>query len=337
MSIFIDRKYLHLVSPKLLRFSKKKDDLYNFRCPFCGDSSTNKLKCRGFIYRKKNDYFFRCHNCNLGHTMYNFLEFVDPNVCKQYALERFSNGEDRNQNYEKPKFDIPKPQFKKKLIDLPTIKSLPADNIAKIYVESRKIPLEKQNNLYYCTNFKEFCTKFSVPEEKLHNLPEDDRLIIPFVDSHDNLIAFQGRDLHDGKIRYITIKLMEESPKIFGLNTVNMRNMVYVVEGPIDSLFVDNSIATADSNLSFAETVVNKNNMVLVFDNEPRNISLVKIIEKSIKNDFTVALWPQSISEKDINDMFISGKTKSEIKSIIDSNTFSGLRAKLEFNNWRKV
>ena len=269
--------------------------------------------------------------------MYNFLEFIDPNVCKQYAMERFSNGEDRNQNYEKPKFEIPKPVFKKKLIDLPTIKSLPADNIAKIYVDGRLIPLEKQSNLYYCTNFKEFCTKFDVPEDKLKNLPTDDRLIIPFVDKNDNLIGFQGRDLHNGKIRYITIKLIEESPKIFGLNTVNMMEKVYVVEGPIDSLFIDNSIATADSNLAFAETVVKKDNMVLVFDNEPRNVTVVSIIEKTINNGYTVALWPKSIEQKDINDMFISGKTKSEIKSIIDSNTFSGLRAKLEFNNWRKV
>ena len=115
MSVYIDRKFLLQVSPRLLRFTQKKTDLYNFRCPFCGDSQKNKLKARGFIYRKKNDYFYTCHNCHVGHTFYNFLKFVDNNLLREYSLERYKDGETGNHNYTKPSFDIPKPTFKKKI------------------------------------------------------------------------------------------------------------------------------------------------------------------------------------------------------------------------------
>ena len=105
MSVFIDRSFLLQVSPKLQRFARKKDDLYNFRCPFCGDSQKNKLKARGYIHRKQNDYFYMCHNCGVSTTFYNFLKQVDPNLLQEYQLERYKNGETGNNNYPKPEFE----------------------------------------------------------------------------------------------------------------------------------------------------------------------------------------------------------------------------------------
>ena len=151
MSIFIDRSFLLQVSPKLQRFSKKKDDLYNFRCPLCGDSQKNKVKSRGYIYRKKNDYFYMCHNCGISTTFYNFLKEVDPVLLKEYQLERYKNGETGNNNYPKPNFEefkTEKPTFKVSL-DLPSINSLPEAHFAKVYVQQRKIPEAFYSELYY--------------------------------------------------------------------------------------------------------------------------------------------------------------------------------------------
>ena len=78
MSVVVDRKYLLLISPKLKLFSQRKTDLYNFRCPICGDSQKDKNKCRGYVFKRKDDYFFRCHNCGASHNFYNFLERVHP-------------------------------------------------------------------------------------------------------------------------------------------------------------------------------------------------------------------------------------------------------------------
>lgn len=331
MSVYIDRKFLLQVSPKLLRFTQKKTDLYNFRCPFCGDSQKNKLKARGFIYRKKNDYFYSCHNCHVGHTFYNFLKFVDANLVREYSLERYKDGETGNHNYTKPKFDIPKPVFKQK-IDLENIDSLPENHFAKQYVANRQIPKERWSDLYFAADFKSFVESFGIEKDLKEN---DPRLIIPFYSANKNLIGFQGRALSESKIRYITIKLDENAPKIFGLDRLKS-GTTYVVEGPIDSMFIDNAIATADANLSSIEDE-HFNDLVLVYDNEPRNKDIVKQLSKAIKEQFQVVIWPATIESKDINEMILSGLTKDNIMSIIKEHTYSGLRAEMELNNWRKI
>jgi hypothetical protein len=318
------------VSPRLQRFSQKKTDLYNFRCPFCGDSQKNKVKARGFIYRKKNDYFFTCHNCGVGHTFYNFLNFVDPTLIREYTLERYKEGETGHHNYPKPEFNIPKPVFRER-IKLDNVLSLPEEHFAKAYVRNRKIPESNWKELYFTPDFASFVASYGIEKELKEN---DPRLIIPFYDKDKKLFAFQGRALGESKIKYITIKLDEDADKIFGIDTVDTSKKIYVVEGPIDSMFIDNCVATADANLAYASKL--SDNIVLVNDNEPRNKEIVRQINTNIKNGYSVCLWPDSVKEKDINDMILSGLTREEIKSIIDQHTYSGLRAEFEFSKWRK-
>jgi len=337
MSVFIDRTFLLQVSPKLQRFTKKKDDLYNFRCPLCGDSQKNKLKSRGYIFRKKNDYFYMCHNCGVSTTFYNFLKQVDPNTLKEYQLERFKNGETGNNNYPKPDFEEYKqetPKFKKAL-ELPSLDILPEAHFAKKYVQQRRIPETLYSQLYFAEDFATFIQNLGIEKDGLHK--EDKRLVIPFYDAEKNLIAIQGRALGESKLRYITIKLHDDNHKVFGLDRIDMDELVYVVEGPIDSMFLENAVATADSNLESITEVLDKSKVVLVFDNEPRNKEIVKKIEHAIDNHFNVVIWPEMIVEKDINDMILANFSQDEIQDIISKNTFLNLRAKMEFVNWKKV
>lgn len=336
MSVFIDRNFLLQLSPKLQRFTKKKDDLYNFRCPLCGDSQKNKLKSRGYVYRKKNDYFFMCHNCGASTTFYNFLKQVDPNLLKEYALERYKNGETGNHNYEKPSFEEFKteaPTFKISL-GIPTIDSLPEAHFAKVYVKSRKIPETFYSQLYYAEDFAAFIQSLGIEKELTKN---DKRLVIPFYDAEKNLIAVQGRSLGESKLRYITLKLHDDNKKVYGLDRINQDEPIYVVEGPIDSMFLENAVATADSNLESITDVLDKSKVVLIFDNEPRNKEIVNKIEKAIDNHYNVVIWPEMIEEKDINDMVLTGFSPDEIHDIISKNTFLNLRAKVEFVNWKKI
>ena len=345
MSIYIDRKFLHLVSPKLERFAQKKQDLYNFRCPICGDSQKNKSKARGFVYKKSNDYFFRCHNCGASHTFYNFLKFVDPSLLKEYTYERFTNGETGNHNYPKPTFEEFKsqPAFNEKAtqkkIELDTIESLPESHYAKAYVKARKIPEKYFSELFFAPDFKMLVQSLGVEKENLKS--EDPRLIIPFYDENNELFAIQGRALSESKIRYITITLVENEllqghMKFYGLNKLNRNKKVYVVEGPIDSMFLPNAIATADADLTRAAKL-ELTDFVLVYDNEPRNKDIVKQIGKAIASGYNVTLLPENIKQKDINDMILAGISPDEILDIIDKFTFSNLRANLEFSNWKKV
>lgn len=337
MSVFIDRSFLLQVSPKLQRFTKKKDDLYNFRCPLCGDSQKNKLKSRGYVFRKKNDYFYMCHNCGVSTTFYNFLKQVDPNLVQEYQLERYKNGETGNNNYPKPDFEeykTEKPTFKKAL-ELPSLDSLPEAHFAKKYVQQRQIPETLYSQLYFAEDFAAFIQGLGIEKEGLHK--DDKRLVIPFYDQEKNLVAIQGRALGESKLRYITIKLHDDNHKVFGLDRIDMDELVYVVEGPIDSMFLENAVATADSNLESITEVLDKSKVVLVFDNEPRNKEIVKKIEHAIDNHFNVVIWPEMIEEKDINDMILANFSQDEIQDIISKNTFLNLRAKMEFVNWKKV
>jgi hypothetical protein len=150
------------------------------------------------------------------------------------------------------------------------------------------------------------------------------------------LVAFQGRALKDSKMRYITVKVAEGN-KFFGLDRINQEEDVYVTEGPIDSLFLENAGATADSNLKAASNYIDKSKLVLVYDNEPRNKDICRLIEQAIEEHYRVVIWPEMIEEKDINEMVLSGFSIEELRDIISSNTFQNLRAKIEFINWKKV
>ena len=337
MSVFIDRNFLLQVSPKLQRFTKKKDDLYNFRCPLCGDSQKNKLKSRGYVYRKKNDYFYMCHNCGASTTFYNFLKQVDESLLKEYQLERYKNGDTGNNNYPKPVFEDFKaeaPTFKKAL-ELPSIDSLPEAHFAKVYVQQRRIPETFHSQLYFAEDFATFIQNLGIEKEGLHK--NDPRLVIPFYDKEKNLVAIQGRALGESKLRYITLKLHDDNKKVFGLDRINEEELIYVLEGPIDSMFLENAIATADSNLESITDVLDKTKVVLVFDNEPRNKEIVSKMEHAIDNHFNVVIWPEMIEEKDVNDMVLSGFSPDEIQDIISKNTFVNLRAKMEFVSWKKT
>ncbi len=337
MSVFVDRQFLLRISPKLQRFAQKKEDLYNFRCPLCGDSQKNKTKSRGYVYRKKNDYFFMCHNCGASTSFYNFLDRVDPTLVKEYALERYKNGDTNNSNYPKPELQEIKqetPKFKKAL-ELPTINSLPEAHFAKSYIQQRRIPEAFSSQLYYAEDFKQFVEDLGIAKDGLHT--EDKRLVIPFYDKEKNLIAIQGRSLGESKLRYITIKLHDDNPKVFGMDRIDEEKLIYVVEGPIDSMFLDNAVATADSNLESITKLYDKSKVVLVFDNEPRNKEIVMKIDEAIEKHYNVVIWPEMIESKDINDMVLEGFSPDEIQDIISKNTFVNLRAKAEFINWKKI
>jgi len=338
MSIFIDRTFLLRVSPKLQKFTQKKTDLYNFRCPICGDSSKNKIKARGYIYAKKGNYFFMCHNCGASTSFYNFLDKVDPSVLKEYSLERYKNGEDGKSNYQKPTFDNlkEKPIFKTKTkIDLPSIADLPDGHYAKDYVIGRKIPEHQLENLYYTSDFKKFVVSLDIEKDGL--IDNDQRLVIPFFDEEKNLVAFQGRALGNSKLRYITVKMSDEGIKLFGLDKVNKEEDVYVTEGPIDSMFLENAVATADATLTNASKYIDKSKLILVYDNEPRNKDICRHMEKAIEEHYRILIWPEMIEEKDVNEMVLSGFSPEEMQDIISKNTFQNLRAKIEFINWKKV
>ena len=320
----VDSKFIGLISPRLQKFKRVKSDLYNFRCPICGDSQKNKSKTRGYLYGVKADVNFRCHNCGASMTLSNFLKTLDPVVHKQYVFERFKGGHTgRGTVVEEPKFDFKPPQFSPKL-DL--LKASEHD-AARLYLEKRLIDPKIFN---YTPTFKKWVNTL-VPNKFSDITYDEPRIIIPLI-YENQLIGFQGRALTSNSVKYITIMLNEEAPKVYGLDSINRKFPVYVVEGPFDSNFVSNSVALcgSDGDLECLETC----DLIYVYDNEPRNKEIVSRIERCIRDDKRVVIWPNNIREKDINDMVLAGH---KVMDVLESNIYSGLKAQLQFNIWKRI
>ena len=321
---FVDVKYINLISSRLQKFKKVKSNLYNFRCPLCGDSQKNKSKSRGYFYQVKNNTNYKCHNCGVNTSFNNFLKQLDLEVYKSYCLEKFKEGKTgKNFSSDSPKFEFEKPVFNTCKINLP--KSTENES-ARLYLESRKLNPEK---FYYSDKFKTWTNSFKhVFDDLKYDKP---RIVIPIF-YNKKFVGFQGRSLDSNEIKYITIMLDENSPKIYGLDNIDIKKTVYIVEGPFDSTFIKNSIALcgADGNLDN----LNISDKVWIYDNEPRNLDILNRISKCISKGEKVIIWPSTIKEKDINDMVLSGL---DVQSVIESNTYSGLEAKLKFTTWKKI
>jgi transcription elongation factor Elf1 len=319
----VDSKFIGLLSSRLSKFKRVKQGLYNFRCPICGDSKTSKNKARGYIYAVKSNTNFKCHNCGASMSLNSLIKKLDVILHKQYTLEKFKDGHTgRNFVADEPKFVFEKPKFAQKIV-LPLCSEVV---VARTYLQNRKIDPTK---FYFAENFDEFVRTFEGVDYSY--MGRESRIIIPLFRER-NLIGFQGRSLGPNKIKYITVMLDDNAPKIYGLDTIRGDAPVFVTEGPFDSTFIRNAIAMCG-----ADGDVNRwgiSNPVYVYDNEPRNKEIVTRIDKTIQRGDKIVIWPNNIMEKDINDMVIAGHN---VQNLLESNTYSGLEAKLKFNLWKKV
>ena len=327
---YLDTKYINLASASLQKYKKVKNGLWTFRCPYCGDSKKNKNKTRGYIFQAKGDHVFKCHNCGVTRSLSNFLKDNVPHVYDEYVMERYKEGT-IGKNVPKPdltKF-ITKPKFAKRTVDLKRLSSLNNFHVAKKYILDRGIPENKLDRLYYCPNFKEWTNTQKQTFSDTTN--DEERIIIPLNDTDGNLIGFQGRSLSpNAKMRYITVMLDEDAPKLYGLDTINKNETIYIVEGPLDSLFLENAVAMCGSDVDIRS--FGWSDYIWVYDNEPRSRQITDKISKSIDRGDKVVIWSSSIKEKDLNDMHNSG---INVKSVIESNVYHGLEAKLQLSNWK--
>jgi hypothetical protein len=343
MTTHIDNKYIRLISGRLRNFKQKKENLYQASCPFCGDSKKNLTKARGYVYSKGNDLFYKCYNCGIGTTVGNLIKHVDPSLHKEYVLENYSNGRTNNASAANSVLQINSPKFgkvqKQRVFDhAEWCDKLPDGHFCLEYLKRRRIPVEKYSKLLFTSNYKKFLDALYPEHGK--EIADDSRLVIPFYDENDDLIAISGRSLENGDktLRYVTVRTNDSTMKlIYGRDKIISSERVLLVEGPLDSLFLNNCLASGDANLALTAKELDFDDLVLVFDNEPRNKEIVKLIENAIKANHQVVIWPNTVTGKDINEMVMSDLTKEEVESVISTNTFKGIEAQLKFNMWKKV
>ena len=334
MSIFIDRKFLLLVSSRLRNFKTKKEDLFNFSCNYCGDSQRNALKARGYIYRKADDYFYMCHNCNVSTNFAKFLQHTDQTLYEEYLLEKYLKKDFTQENKEiilsgKKPSEI---MNRLKYCDFEnlSINKLDPEHYARAYIENRKIPEKYWNEILYVEDFKIFMDDNFKDHGK--ELKEDDPRIVFFhTDCNGYITLVCGRSLNS-KLRYVKVKISDHR-KVFGYHRWSSDKTTYIVEGEFDSLFLDNALASGDSNLLGLAQYFPDIDPVLVFDNEPRNKEICREVRGAVDLGYKVVLLPDNLPGKDLNEMFCNGV---DVKALVDKHIYQGLQAQVEFLKWRK-
>ncbi len=337
---YVDVKYVGILSSRLEQFKKKTNTLYNFRCPICGDSEKNRYKARGYLYPSKdgNGFIFKCHNCGDTRSLANLIKLIDHTIYQKYLLEGFGRKDKRFQ-----------PKVKKKKtpkIDASYLERLGAERVDRIpknhvvhqFINDRQIPDSSLSRLYYIHDDKKLEQVDPIYEGRI--VGNQPRLILPFFNREESLVGIAARAIHAASsLRYLAFRLDKDAPMIFGLDRIkrNSRNPVYVVEGPIDSLFLPNAIAVGGADFKKLESEIRKDKCIIIFDNEPRNDEIIKRMKLLIDDGYNVCVWPQNIKENDINDMILSGLPASKIEDVINKNTYSGLKAMAAFNAWKKV
>lgn len=350
--LWLERKYLSMVVSNLDMAKWKNENTLNHRCPYCGDSSKNQYKARGYHFVIEQSFIYKCHNCGKSTSSVHFLKDNFPVIHKEYLKEYLQEKGVKK----KPQKMLSSNDFKFKPIEKlkelvgggndslnKTVENLKAichgawDRIAsRDYLLDRKIPEDKIKSLWYVDNAQ----TLSLLDDKYRDrvLGNDPRIILPFVNEKGELVGISGRAINDSPLRYLTMRFQDDVPLIFNLNNVDKSKTIYVTEGPIDSLFLPNSIAVGGSDFKKIDSTI-KENSVIIYDNEPRNTEILKKLEEVIELGYTVCIWNDKRVKglKDINDMIQSGLTPEDVVDIIDSNSFNGLSAKLKLKEYKKV
>ncbi|ACV50250.1 DNA primase subunit [Delftia phage PhiW-14] len=350
----IDSKYAMFLGPQLSGFKQIRRNVWNSRCPKCGDSEKHKKKKRFYIYQPSRkglaDFLScACHNCGYHDFFGEFLKSHDEPLYHEYKMELFkekgwtSNFDKREEAKARStaqaaavlerlsEVDEDAPEVEE--VDwVRTLRTAPANHPVLQYAHTRLFPDSAYDILGWCDNFQEEFGNFSDIVEK-RSLPSDPRLIIPIRNPDGELIALQGRAIGPSELRYITLKMEETASKVFGLDRLKPGLPTIVVEGPLDSLFLPNCIATADANLLAAGI-----GDILVPDKQMRNAELIKVIERMIDSGKYVALLEDDVFPfKDINAAIQGGWTPSQVLNVIIDSAKKGLAAQLQLSKLRRV
>lgn len=338
--LYLQEKYARQVLTQIERnkIINVSDFLACGRCPICGDSKKKLTKTRFYIYRVGDTLNVKCHNCDYSKSFSGFLKQYNPSLFDAMQLDAFKDNPSRYRKQRneseiniEPKTK-PSDDWKKCVINAHHTTA------GKQFLESRKIPKQEWDRIYITDSVYDcYCNICSVLglDQKENNYPDFPSIAIPFIRNDGVLTHMTFRNLDTkSSFRYITAEF-NGGQKVFGLDKLDKdKRDVYVVEGPIDSLFLDNCIAMGDASLDRATEVVSKNRLVLIPDNEPRALVQIKRIKSFIDSGFRVCIFPANITEKDINDMVKSGY---DVQKLVQENTFSGIMADYKYHQWKRI
>lgn len=333
---YIDSQYIRMLGSSLDQFKEKGGDLFQFRCPFCLDSKKSKTKARGYIYNKKNKMNYRCHNCGASMSASNFIKLVNPDMHKEYLLEKFKNKYVKKSTIEKLPFilNTNNNEYQDILRGIPSLIELDENHIARLYTTERQIPDEALFDIYYVSDMNILAQK--LPKYKNTILDKTPRIILPFRNKHGKLTHIQGRaiDKVSKSNRYITLEIIPDQIKIFGEDRANFDEVLFVVEGPIDSLFLDNAVAMGGADVDYKK--FKKDKTIFIYDNET-SPEIINRMKNAVAAGFRVCIWGTEVNGyNDINNMMEKFETSEKLREYILYHSKTGLSAELEITKLSK-
>ena len=322
-------------------YIKRKIDVYhdrlNFSCPYCGDSRSDVRKKRGNLYL--DSLRFHCFNCGHSTGINRFLSDFNEELSNEDKIavheiqqnakkfeKRVSSSQSSMSMTLLDKLAIPKDILFKQLGIISPYKDVTASN----YLKSRMINIK---------DWKYFAYNPLTKELYILNTSPLDRVIgfqIRQLDPKSHKQRYTSSrltkiysDVFNKDINGIVERLLLKEPLgqkyieeedgvenivanldrlsgIFNIMNVNLSQPLTIMEGPIDSLAIANSIALQSAAKHLDGFFDEVENVRYLFDNDKtgKEMSL-----KKMKNHKKVFLWGQYL------DMI---KSKTNIKDIND-------------------
>lgn len=331
-------RYMMLFSSQLDSFKQKSQNLWNCRCPYCGDSKKRKSIARGYFFVKDGTILYKCHNCGTAGSLSMLIKHFDPSLHRAMMLDSFGKVNKAPEKVLLPVESDKMSRFKSRIEKNPDGLVRVSDNesLYSNYLIGRDIPKTHLNRFIEIPSMKKFAD--SIEKYAGRQFPDVKCIGIPFI--VDEIMTFiQCRNIEDDSLRYMTFEI-NPGLKIFGFDDVDFSKRVSVLEGPFDSIFVDNAVANAGATDHSNIKAISDTGASLrfIFDRDyETNPQVMAQLVSRIKQGHDVVIFDRSFRAKDINESISNGSFDIDsLNQYLDSRTFSGLRANLELSRISK-
>lgn len=337
-TLYIDLKYAGFLSGRLKNFKQVKAHHYKFSHS-CEDDKFGRLKARAYLFPAGDGLNVYCHHCGLSKTLGSFMREVDPNLFQEYRLETFK--ESHSPSAEKISSILPiveeeDPPPSVEEDSIVYLDSLPVDHPVLRYVEGRKIPKEFYSKIGVVYNFNRFAGKYVESfRTKKKKYP---RLVFPFFKKDGSVSMYACRAFGQEQPKYIKLTVDEKADHIYGLWRIDESKDIFALEGQIDSLFLENAISVGSADYGSEWIRKHRDKVVIVPDSDyKRNPQVYKSLDNAVRSGFRIALLPETIPWKDINDCVVKGNMSSKfLQETLISNIVQGPKAMLELSFRKK-
>lgn len=338
----IEIKYaISQLSSRVQRFAVYGADKWNFRCPICGDSNKSRTKARAWIYQNnKGNFSYKCFNCGESMSVQRLLKEYFSDLYEEYRMSVFK---DRSHivNTQR-KIYSPETEFKFDLL-VEAAKS----GKATTFLKNRMIPESMWKHFFYCDKVGSLIKNNRTDGKYDERIKDNGEFLVSpiynWIEGTDKKVvqSLCCRNLDVGSsYRYIHAKLRDdcvEDQVIWGLDLIDTSKPIICCEGIFDAVFLDNAIGMLTSVKTLRG--YKDSSVIYLIDNEPRNKDIVKIVKGHIAAGRTVSLLPEKylLLGKDVNEYIKNGVDKLDLMNDIMAHAYSGPRAALEFERWKKI